>query len=227
MAAYRMGPKTRVVVKRPFGSTLPYAEPGRPGSQPDATFTRGPAAAQGALAPPVDPIYDAQVGGAQRNRALTEDQVSYQRGQLGQTYGFGMAANGVVVSDPSNPFSLAAAMQKSYDQRRKGNSVGFAARGQLYSGALQNQQNAAAMDYERRRDALMREFGGANARLTGGGLQAGADFDDAVTQAGADRIDRALRARLDPSAVPAPSTPVPAARAKLRVPRKRLPRGLG
>lgn len=171
---------------------------------------------------PVDPSYDAATGNAQRNLALTQAGLAYQRQQLGSTYGLGINGAGVVIDDPSNPYSRAAALQESYRRSQAGSTTSMAARGQLYSGALQNEQNENANVNSRQRDALIRQFLGENQGLQQRELQAASDYQGALTQAGSDRIMRALAARPDPAVVPQTTTnlisvlPKPKAKAKTK-----------
>jgi hypothetical protein len=142
---------------------------------------------------PVDPSYVASTGSAQRRLALTMAGLDYQQGQLGGTYGLGVNAQGGVFDDPSNPYSRAAALQESYRRAQLGNTTGMAARGQLYSGALQNAQNQAGRDYGQGRDALVRQFMAAQQQIQQGKLGASAAYEDAIAQAEAERIKFALQ----------------------------------
>jgi hypothetical protein len=60
--------------------------------------------------------------------------------------------------DTSNPYSRAALLQRSYDQTKQGNTTSYAARGQLYSGALGNAQNAAQTNFNTSSDQLRGSF---------------------------------------------------------------------
>lgn len=63
--------------------------------------------------------------------------------------------------DPSNPNSRAALLQKSYENNQRGNTTSLAARGQLYSGALQNAQDASLSNFNAQSAANQREFSNA------------------------------------------------------------------
>jgi hypothetical protein len=60
--------------------------------------------------------------------------------------------------DPSNPNSRAALLQRSYENQQRGNTNSLAARGQLYSGALQNAQDTSAHDYQANEAGNQRSF---------------------------------------------------------------------
>lgn len=192
-AAFQQKPG-KAVVRRP--TTTPVAPTAAP---PPAVAPQGL---------PVDPFYDAAAGNANRNLSTTLAGLQYQRGQLGSTYGFGTDASGNVFDDPSNPYSRAAVMKKSYDDRKLGTTTSMAAQGQLYSGALQNAQNENARQNDMGRDSLIRQFMAAQQQIRQGELQAQGTYQDQLGQAGSDRLLRALAARPDPASVPALPTPV-------------------
>lgn len=60
--------------------------------------------------------------------------------------------------DTSNPYSRAALLQKSYDQTKAGNVTSLGARGQLYSGALQNAQTTAGKAFDTGSEQLRSSF---------------------------------------------------------------------
>lgn len=61
--------------------------------------------------------------------------------------------------DVTNPFSRAALLKRSYQQHQAGNTNSMAARGQLYSGALQNAQNETTRQNLQGQDALTKQAG--------------------------------------------------------------------
>lgn len=192
-----------------FGG-VPWREPGK--ATGSGTFNRGtpaapgvtPAPALGPQAQPIDPIFDAQMGSANRSFSQTIAGLGYQRGQLGSIYGLGINAQGVVVDDPSNPFSRAAAYQQLYDRSVKGTRNSMAARGQLYAGSLQNAQNENARMNTQRRDALIREFMAAQQSIAQRELAAQGAYQDAEGSARAEAIQRAIQNRPDAASVPGP-----------------------
>lgn len=175
---------------------------------PVAPTPAGPAPQAGPQALPVDPLYDAAAGSANRGLSTTLAGLQYQRGQLGSTYGLGQDASGNVFDDVSNPYSRAAVMKKTYDDRKLGTTTGMAAQGQLYSGALQNAQNENARQNDMGRDSLIRQFMAAQQQIRQGELQAQGTYQDQLGQAGSERLMRALAMRPDPATVPTLPTPV-------------------
>lgn len=177
-------------------------------------------AAPGPQGRPVDPIYDAQTGSANRNLGATLAQLQYQRGMLGQTYGIGITPQGQVFDDPSNPYSRAAAMKLAHDRSVQGTTTSMAARGQLYAGATQTAQNENVRQYDQGRDALIRQFQADQQRIQAAETAARAGAEDAYAQAGSDSLLRALAARPDAASVPvAPVQPfqvAPAPRPKVK-----------
>lgn len=168
-----------------------------------------PAAAAGAQALPINPQYGADVNAAQRNldTALQTDQA--QRAGLGATYGLGVDATGNVIDDKSNPYSRAAALQTAYDQSVRGTNNSYAARGQLYSGAIQNAQNWNATQNGSRRDALIREFTSVRTGLDSRDLSARNAYQAAVDAAGAQNIQYGIDHPPDAASVPAVATARP------------------
>lgn len=179
-----------------------------------STVATGSTPAGGSSAP-VDPILDANLAAATRNRNQTMVGLAAERAQLGSIYGYGQRPDGSVFDDVSNPYSRAAVLQTLYDQHKAGNTNSMAARGQLYSGALQTEQNNLADQTGRSRDALIREFLAAQGGITNRETAASNAFDDAGTQARAESIARLLAARPDPASVapyvPPSTAPAPAA----------------
>lgn len=156
---------------------------------------------------PVDPGYDAAIGAAGYGLQSSLLSAQYQRGQLGQTFGLGIDPQGNVFEDVSNPYSRAANFQKQYAQAQRGAQTSMAARGQLYSGAYQNAQNANADALSRNRDQNIREFMAAHQAITGAERGAQGEYLGAVAGAESERIGRALADRPDPMTVPLPSVP--------------------
>lgn len=186
------------------GPKVPWSERGTG----TGTFNRGnPTPAPAATGLPVDPAYDAAAGNAMRNRSTTLAGIGYQRGQLGQTYGIGTDAAGNVFDDPTNPYSRAAAYQEAYNRSKLGTNTSLAARGQLYTGNYQNQQNENLHVYDRQRDQNIRAFMAAQAGLRQQEAEAKTTYDNAITSAGSDAIMRALANRPDAASVPAYQPP--------------------
>jgi hypothetical protein len=179
-----------------------------------AVPTPAPAGAAAATLPaPIDPSYGANVNAAQRNLTTTLQEDEAQRAQLGSTYGLGVDSAGNVVDDHSNPYSRAAALQTAYDNSVRGTNNAMAARGQLYSGALQNAQNYNAHQNLMGRDALVREFRNAQSALLKRDLSARNAYEDSISAAEAAKAIFALEH--PGQAPPADVSPAALAAAKL------------
>jgi hypothetical protein len=94
----------------------------------------------------------AQAAGA-RNNAYQHAQGTFDRGNISRDYGF--TSSGAI--DPNNPNSRAALLQQTYQQGQRGDNTGFAAQGQLYSGAYQNQINSRTRGYNTDNQRLLAE----------------------------------------------------------------------
>lgn len=176
----------------------------------------GAAAAAPVAPPPINPQFGADVNSAQRNLDTTLQIDQAQRSQLGSTYGFGVDAAGNTIDDHTNPFSRAAALQTAYDNAVRGTTNSYAARGQLYSGAIQNAQNLNATNNLKGRDALIREFMAARTALDNTDLQAKNAYQSAIEAAQAAAVQYALDHQPDavvPAVPPAMLPPPPAASA--------------
>lgn len=104
--------------------------------------------------------------------------------------------------DVTNPFSRAALLKRSYQQATAGNTNSMAARGQLYSGALQRAQNETGRQNLQAQDSLIKDFasrfGGLYQNWLAGQNQATTDSVGAQTAA----IDRHIN---DPAPALAPA----------------------
>lgn len=217
MAALKsaFGTLTPGVARRPGATgTLSPGSAVRPAAlqvaAPAAAAAAAPAAAA-AQALPINPQYGADVNAAQRNLDTTLQTDQAQRAGLGATYGLGVDATGNVIDDKSNPYSRAAALQTAYDQSVRGTNNSYAARGQLYSGAIQNAQNWNATQNGSRRDALIREFTSVRTGLDSRDLSARNAYQAAVDAAGAQNIQYGIDHPPDAASVPAVATARPSA----------------
>jgi hypothetical protein len=169
------------------GSLLPApAKPAAPAAPAPTTFANRPPAQL-----PVDPSYEGQVAALARNRDDTLLSLAAQRAQNLQEYGFTEAPTGGVAFDPSNPFSRAALLRKNYQESKQGTQTGYAARGQLYAGALQTAQAANDTGFNQNENSLERALLGFLANNQGAQNRARSSYETSVAQAMADRVLRA------------------------------------
>lgn len=144
---------------------------------------------------PVDPAYDAQVAslGRSRDDSLAGLQGDRQRALLDFGYNAQTDADGNVTAlsfDASNPYSRAAQLQKRYQESKTGTQNAMAARGQLYSGARINAQNANDTSYSMGENALQKMLGEFLARNLQDQRNARNAFDAGSGQAMSDRLGR-------------------------------------
>lgn len=126
-----------------------------------------PAAPGDVLPPATSPELLAAQAAANQNIALGNATDTWQIGQLRNDYGYDASGN----VDPSNPYSQAALLQKHYQQSQRGNLNSYADRGQLYSGALQNAQDAAYGSFKQGEYGLKRDLNNQLGQIAIGGLQ--------------------------------------------------------
>jgi hypothetical protein len=133
---------------------------------------------------------------------------------LGSQYGYSYSqdpSNPLSVSvggvDTSNPYSRAALLQRSYDNTKRGNTTSLAARGQLYSGALQNAQNTAFTNFNQASSENRAGFADAIRGYVNGISQLDAERGVNNTGAFGDLVTRAAN---DPNIVEQRTNPLPA-----------------
>lgn len=129
---------------------------------------------------PYDALYEDAVARRQRNLTNTMGQLQFEETDLNQTY-----------NDPSNPFNQLAMAKRAFEQQKRGATNSMAARGQLYSGALQNQQNEIRFGHERTNDDLARAYARARQGIVARRQGAQSEFEDYKASAYADRLARA------------------------------------
>jgi hypothetical protein len=207
----RGGPVVTGRVPQPTTGTGRIVRP--PVAKPP-TAPAAPAGPLPAIAPvatpaalPVDPSYEGQVAALARQRDDTLLGLAGQRTQGLQDYGYTQAPTGALTFDPSNPFSRAALLRKNYMEGKQGTQTGMAARGQLYSGALQTAQAANDTGFNQGENSLQRALLAFLTSNQGAQNRARSGFETGVAQAMADRV---LRAQQDlannPPIVPDPAT---------------------
>jgi hypothetical protein len=164
---------------------------------------------------PWDTQYESDVSSINSARDQSLLQIAAQRSQLGSDYGYQQDQTGAVTVDPSNPFSRAALLERTYRQSQAGSTNSLAARGQLYSGALQNALGEGQYQHDVGSDALQRSFQSAAQALEAQRLQALTGATTGITDAQGRRLDRSLTNRPDDPGTTtgaiAPLAPVPAA----------------
>ena len=198
-----------------FGRAVRYKppklglSPGQAQGQPTAPAQR-----------PVDPIYDQTIGGLQKRRDDTLAGLTQQKVGTLADYGYGATfdpTSGDVTGlsfDPANPFSRAALLRRNYQQAKTGTANSLASRGQLYSGAMANAQNANDFGYLQGENSLQGALTQTLIGIAQRGRGAGTDYELGGAQAGAESVNRAIAqdtgvqafaGQATPPAPPAPS----------------------
>lgn len=195
-----------------------WGQPTKPKNQsyitgrPNTVAPPTPAAKPPDTSLPLDPTYDATIGGLQRKRDTTISQLEGQKPRVLADYGYtasGYDSSGAptgLAFDPNNPFSRAALAKRTYDQTQSGTTNSMAARGQLYSGAREQATAGNEFNYQQGTDALLKALTSSLVGIQSGKTNAGVDFELGAGQAYGDRITRAQNT--PPSSPPTPAAPV-------------------
>src|SRR5574343_988620 len=116
----------------------------------------------------------------------------------------------------SDPYSRLAQLRADYEKIKRGAGVNYAARGQLYSGAYQNQINADQEVQNRSIDALRKDFGDQSASLRNRSSEIWNTYGQGLTAASNARIDSASN-DVATGAVPVATTQIGRASCRERV----------
>lgn len=138
--------------------------------------------------PPPDPQLIAAQAATQRGVGLADAQATYDTGRINRDFGYN--AQGAV--DPSNPYSRAALLDRSFKQGNTGDTNSYAAQGQLYSGARQNQANARTFGYLSDSNSLKNQYTDALGQTTLNQANAYSNAGSALTPEILASIKRAL-----------------------------------
>lgn len=177
--------------------------------QPDTI--NGPLPGQGPASLPLDPIYEAAVGGAGRSRETQLAQFTAARPRLLADFGYtasGYDSSGAptgLAFDTNNPFSRAALLKRSYEQQQQGTVTSYSARGHRpgLSGALQRQQATNEFGYQQRGDSLQKALTNSLVDVASGERSANTEYENTVGFAKGDRLARAAAQPPAPPAAPA------------------------
>jgi len=155
--------------------------------------------------PGVQARYDASMGAADLQYKNATSGLAGERVGALARYGYsatgydGKTGEGTGTSSDTwtvntdNPFSVAAMAKRAYDQRTSGNQIQYANRGQLYSGALKNQQDATTFGYGQQDDAARKGLSAALSSLIARKLGADNSRKAAYTDAAATRKEDQLK----------------------------------
>jgi hypothetical protein len=157
------------VVDTPQGPRLAPASDPRPDTAPSPSSTGKPAF--NGYTP--DSVYNDSMSILAANRKTALDAADAGEKTLAQEYGLGInqtddganysgtwaasdATRGGI--DPSNPFSRASLLNRSYFTAGRAGQGSYATRGLLTSGAYQRNQQRDAFNFESGKDALLKQF---------------------------------------------------------------------
>lgn len=143
---------------------------------------------------PFDATYDSTISSATRDRDMALQNNAYEQQRLQSAYGFDNPA--------ANPYSRAALLTKSYQQRDLGSINSMAARGQLYSGSTQNALNTNLDEFGQAYDAARTSYEDELRAVGDKSVQAQNAYSDTASQALSDALARALDQDVDPLYAP-------------------------
>ncbi len=182
---------------------------------PTPAPTPAPAPAPTYGAPPTIPDPFGIVGGATNSANTTYGNtvgtINEGENTLGREYGFNLtrdptsgAVTGYAIDpnvDVNNPYSRAALLNKSYRQQKGRTLNGYAAQGQLYSGAIGRQQGADTSNYNQGVNDLTNLFSGGITGYETARTTAGTTRDTTIGDANATNLNQILNT--DPNALSA------------------------
>lgn len=157
----------------------------------------------GALVPPAPPPaptplpwdtqYETTIAGINKNRDLGHQDIHAQQIQLSRDSGYSYdPATGNVGIDTTDPFSRRQLLVQNYARARAGSTNSMAARGQLYSGALQNAQNLNSTNYLQADDTQQKGYRDAALALLRQDQGIDTTADQGIIDAGGTRLDRSI-----------------------------------
>lgn len=174
----------------PWNTPIPGGSSGLPTSTTPTPSTPGSAAL------PVDPTYDAEVGGLAKQKADRIARLTQGRTGALLDYGYNAqydpAGNAVGLSfDPNNPNSRAAQLKRRYQEGKRGTTNSYAGRGMLWDGSQTEAQAGVDRGYTTADDqmtkALLRFLGNTQSGIA----DAGTSYELGMAQAGGGRVSRA------------------------------------
>jgi hypothetical protein len=158
---------------------------------PAPTQVAAPAQAPLPLIEPPDASFTAEIEGL--GKTYRSDLVGNTEGRKRGLSDYGYLEDettGGLTFDPNNPFSRAALLKKNYDTQRRGAAGSMAARGQLYSGAFQNQQDLVNRGQLEGEDTLQKSLGEFLLGNTDSKRRIGEDYATGLRRADESRLGR-------------------------------------
>lgn len=130
--------------------------------------------------------------------AANQQRTDAYSGAASERYGI---ENQYGLNNSDNPLSQAAQMERAFRQRTMGTGNTLAARGQLYSGALERAQSSNRLGHAVDLDNLAREYQSRLAEIKSP-KEIEQEYSAALTTAGDKRLEEAANEEVDPSEAP-------------------------
>lgn len=146
---------------------------------------------------PKDATYNAQATNYARQRDDTLAGIGRERNQAMADYGYTgtFDAQGNLTGravDPNNPFSRAALLKRTYDQRAGSNINNYASRGMLQSGAYNAAKDNTDFGFLQGTNENERSLDAILGGLIGRTRSANTNYESGLTEAGAENLARLL-----------------------------------
>lgn len=143
-----------------YNASNPSAPYGSPAWNALVGNAQGPMGSNRPTAPPFDAEAEARASANRQRRTnlLSDADVDLQQRAQETGFKYNPATGAFGGFDPTNPFSQAALLMKARKERDKGENTGFAASGQLYSGAYNTAKKETGVAYDKGYDTLRRGF---------------------------------------------------------------------
>jgi hypothetical protein len=141
--------------------------------------------------------YESTVEGLGRDRDLKLALLRGRETRTRQQYGLDYKPTLASPTDPANPFSLAAALQRNFGRQQARTQSTYASRGQLYAGSLSRAKRADRFGWEASKSALRGRYDTALAGIVGERLGAENIYTTGERTAREDRLEAALNAPIE------------------------------
>lgn len=139
---------------------------------------------------PWDSQYENTVANLNSTRGAALTNLAAEQSRAQSDYGYNMDGS----ENTSDPYSRLATLRADFEKIKRGAGTSYASRGQLYSGAYQNQINANQEGQNQSLDALRKNFQDYSANLRGRSTDIWNTYNSALTAAGNARIQQAADA---------------------------------
>lgn len=136
---------------------------------------------------PWDTQYESTLAALNKRRDSSLTNLAANRTAMQKAYGYNLDGS----ENTADPYSRLSTLRADYEKIKRGSSVGYAARGQLYTGAYQNQVNSNQEAQNRALDSLRKDWQSQVNSLNEQESDIYGSYNSALTDAMNTRIDRA------------------------------------